>query len=48
MSEMPLSGGRGEERGVVATAIVLWVIVLAGLAYGLINTFRTVVDLFAG
>jgi hypothetical protein len=30
------------------TAIFLWVVVVIALAYGLINTFSKVVDLFTG
>jgi len=31
-----------------ARAMGLWVIVCAGLAYGVVNTFAKVVDLFGG
>ena len=31
-----------------AAAIVLWVLVLIALAYGVFNTGKSVVDLFAG
>jgi hypothetical protein len=40
--------GGADAKGAAATAIFLWAVVLAGLAYGLINTLRTVVDLFSG
>jgi hypothetical protein len=36
------------ERGLELRAILLWIIVLAGLLYGVINTFTKVIDLFAG
>ena len=29
-------------------AMALWVLVAAGLAYGVVNTFTAVVDLFGG
>ncbi|MEA2248791.1 MAG: hypothetical protein QOH46_3320 [Solirubrobacteraceae bacterium] len=52
MSDMAMDrrgdGDAGEAKGAAATAIFLWIVVLAGLAYGLINTLRTVVDLFSG
>jgi hypothetical protein len=52
MSEMATqrrgADGGAEARGAAATAMFLWVLVLAGLAYGLVNTLRTVVDLFSG
>jgi hypothetical protein len=35
-------------KGSVALAIFLWVAVVCALAYGLINTFTKVVDLFTG
>jgi hypothetical protein len=31
-----------------ARAMALWVIVLAGLTYGIVNTISKVVDLFGG
>ena len=31
-----------------ARAMALWVIVIGGLAYGIVNTFSAVVDLFSG
>jgi hypothetical protein len=34
--------------GPVALAILLWVIVVAGLGYGVLETLRTVTALFAG
>jgi hypothetical protein len=52
MSDMamdrPHGDGAGEAKGAAAMAIFLWAVVIVGLAYGLINTFRTVVDLFSG
>ena len=38
----------GGAKAAATTAIFLWVLVVCALAYGLINTFRTVVDLFGG
>jgi len=54
MSDMTTNAPRGEGAGTgdakatATLAIFLWAVVLVGLAYGLINTFRTVVDLFSG
>jgi hypothetical protein len=41
-------GGAAESRGAAVTAIFLWLVVIAGLAYGLVNTLLTVADLFSG
>jgi hypothetical protein len=35
-------------NGPVTLAIFLWVVVLAGLAYGIFETLRTVTQLFGG
>ena len=35
-------------RGTVARAYALWVVVSAGLLYGVVNTGAKVVDLFGG
>jgi hypothetical protein len=35
-------------RGTAARAIALWVLVTAGLLYGVVNTMRAVVELFGG
>jgi hypothetical protein len=53
MSDMAMhshqtDGGAGDAKGAATTAIFLWVLVVCALAYGLINTFKTVVDLFTG
>jgi hypothetical protein len=54
MSDMPMDGrhadhgGAGDAKSAAVTAMFLWVVVVCALAYGLINTFKTVVDLFAG
>jgi hypothetical protein len=53
MSDMTMDGrqhgdGAGEAKGAAMTAIFLWVVVVCALAYGLVNTFKTVVDLFTG
>jgi hypothetical protein len=49
MHDGRMNGGRADGAKASATmAIFLWVVVLCALAYGLINTFRTVVDLFGG
>jgi hypothetical protein len=34
--------------GFATRAIALWVLVAAGLAYGVVNTIKQVVDLFSG
>ena len=36
------------ERGAAIRAVSLWIIVLAGLAYGVLNTASQVADLFGG
>ena len=41
-------GGAAEVKATATMAIILWVIVACALAYGLINTVRTALDLFAG
>jgi hypothetical protein len=43
-----VDGGDGGAKSAATTAIFLWAVVVCALAYGLINTFRTVVDLFGG
>jgi hypothetical protein len=52
MSDMPMHGhdaeGAAGAKGAATTAIFLWVVVVCALAYGLVNTFKTVVDLFTG
>jgi hypothetical protein len=52
MSDMAMDrrgdDGAAEGKGAAVTAIFLWLVVIAGLAYGLINTLRTVADLFSG
>ncbi|MEA2323516.1 MAG: hypothetical protein QOD81_3366 [Solirubrobacteraceae bacterium] len=53
MSDMAMDGrhqdgGAADAKGAALTAMVLWVIVVLALAYGLINTFAKVVDLFSG
>jgi len=52
MSEMTMHGHDAGEaagaKGSATLAILLWVVVVIALAYGLINTFAKVVDLFAG
>ncbi|MCW2569213.1 MAG: hypothetical protein JWN54_3310 [Mycobacterium sp.] len=35
-------------NGPVALAILLWVVVVAGLGYGVLETLRTVAALFGG
>jgi hypothetical protein len=35
-------------NGPVALAILLWVVVIVGLAYGVFETLRTVTQLFGG
>ena len=35
-------------RGAAMMAMILWVVVAAGLAYGLFNTIKTATDLFTG
>jgi hypothetical protein len=50
MSDMTMHGqdGAAGAKGSAALAIFLWVVVVCALAYGLINTFSKVVDLFTG
>jgi hypothetical protein len=36
------------DRGAEVRGIALWLIVLAGLLYGVVNTASQVVDLFSG
>jgi len=38
--------GTAGARGAAVTAIFLWIVVACALAYGLINTLKTVADLF--
>jgi hypothetical protein len=40
--------GAAGARGAAMTAIFLWFVVVCALAYGLVNTLKTVVDLFTG
>ena len=35
-------------KGAAAPAIFLWGVVAAGLTYGVVNTIKSVIDLFAG
>ena len=39
---------RSSMRWAETRAIALWVLVLAGLTYGIVNTMAKVVDLFSG
>jgi hypothetical protein len=52
MSDMTMhhngADGAGEAKGAAATAMFLWVVVVLALAYGVIETFQKVVDLFSG
>jgi hypothetical protein len=55
MSDMTMHDGRSDGgaggadvKATATMAIVLWVVVACALAYGLINTFRTALDLFGG
>ena len=51
MSDMAMDRTQPQADGAnaaKAAAIFLWVMVICGLAYGLVNTFKTVVDLFTG
>jgi hypothetical protein len=54
MSDMAMHGRRDGHRDAAATrgaalmAMILWVVVAAGLAYGLFNTIKTATDLFTG
>jgi hypothetical protein len=36
------------DKGAAASAIFLWAAVAAGLTYGVVNTIKSVIDLFAG
>ena len=36
------------DKGAATSAIFLWAVVAAGLAYGVFNTVRSVIDLFTG
>jgi hypothetical protein len=36
------------DKAATTSAIFLWAVVTAGLAYGVINTVRSVIDLFTG
>ncbi|MEA2380613.1 MAG: hypothetical protein QOH72_584 [Solirubrobacteraceae bacterium] len=42
------ANGAAGAKGAAMTAILLWIVVVIALAYGLINTFAKVADLFAG
>jgi Flp pilus assembly protein TadG len=50
MSDMTMQhndgAGAGDAKGTAALAMVLWVVVILALAYGVIETFQKVVDLF--
>jgi hypothetical protein len=52
MSDMAMHShepeGAAGAKGSAMIAIFLWVVVVISLAYGLINTFTKVVDLFTG
>jgi len=52
MSDMAMhdheADGAAGAKGSATIAIFLWVVVVIALAYGLINTFAKVADLFAG
>jgi hypothetical protein len=53
MSDMAMDGrhddqGAAGTKGAAVMAMILWVVVAAGLAYGLFNTIKTATDLFAG
>ena len=39
---------RANPKGAATAAIFLWCAVAAGLTYGVVNTIKSVVDLFAG
>ncbi len=54
MSDMAMDG-RGDGHpdaagtgGATTIAMILWVVVAIGLAYGLLNTIKTATDLFTG
>ena len=51
MSDMTMQRGHdgaAGAKGAATTAIFLWIVVVCALAYGLINTLKTVTDLFTG
>jgi hypothetical protein len=52
MSDMSMHRHDGEgaagARAAATTAIFLWFLVVCALAYGLVNTIKTVTDLFTG
>jgi hypothetical protein len=54
MSDMAMDGrhddhhGAAGTKGATMTAMILWVVVALGLAYGLFNTIKTATDLFIG
>jgi hypothetical protein len=35
-------------KGAATSAVLLWGVVAAGLTYGVVNTVKSVIDLFAG
>jgi Flp pilus assembly protein TadG len=39
-------GGAADAKGTAALAMALWVVVIVALAYGAIETFQKVVELF--
>ena len=39
---------RANTKASVTAAIFLWGVVAAGLTYGVVNTIKSVIDLFAG
>jgi hypothetical protein len=54
MSDMAMDGRHDGQpdaagiKGAAMMAMILWVVVAAGLAYGLFNTIKTATDLFTG
>ncbi len=54
MSDMAMDGrhdghhGAAGTKGAAMMAMILWVVVALGLAYGLFNTIKTATDLFTG
>ena len=48
MHDSGAGGGAADVKATATAAMVLWVVVVCALAYGLVNTFKTVVDLFGG
>ena len=54
MSDMAMDGRHGGHhegagaKGAAVMAMILWVVVAMGLAYGLFNTIKTATDLFTG